>query len=128
MNPGATCGALLVAVAALALTACAGTPHALEYVVLQNGHDQQRPPPPEVVKHEAEANGERKWPIYDDPVRPPEGTGGAGCSVGLIGSVCERGLLDDVEPLEERSLLGEDGKVRADPIDVYRPPLFEEEE
>lgn len=111
--------ALFAASIALVTSGCLtpGKPHALQYVVLPN-HDEGRPTPPsaEVLKLEAQnRKDETRYPIYGDspPPTPSEeaGTGGSGCTVGLIGSQCEHGLLSDETPLDELQLLGPDGEV-----------------
>lgn len=88
---------------------------ALRYVVLPN-HDEGRPSPPspEAARLEQRlAKDETHYPIYGDdpPPEPGEGIGGAGCSAGLIGTQCERGLLSDEPSLEKQQFLGPDGRV-----------------
>lgn len=110
---------VLLSAAALAVAGCGTSKsHALEYVVLPNGKngDAERPPSAELLKQDAEVNGEDQYPIYGDdpPPRPGQGTGGAGCTVGLIGARCERGLLEDVVPLDEREPLDIEARLNGD--------------
>lgn len=115
---------LFAALLASGVWACSTTPHAVEYVVLKNGEGhQERPRNGDLAKLEAQAGNDDAYPIYDE-ARPEEGTGGSGCSPGLIGSECERGLLADEPPLDERTLLGEDRMVIEVAIDVHHPPPF----
>lgn len=120
-RPSTARALLPAAVACLVFAGCALRPHALDYVVLEG--EEGQPPSREALVHAARAAADDTaadtWPIYDEPevLASEDGTGGSGCSVGLIGSQCERGLLEDVAPLEEQSFLGEDGKV----IDARQP-------
>ena len=105
----------LGAITMLTLTACAGKPQALQYVVLPNHEalrvDRPEAPPPEVALRMSEENPE--YPIFE-----PEdvGVGGAGCTVGLIGTRCELGILGAEVPLDERTLLPPHGQVIAEPL------------
>lgn len=107
---------------------CATRPHALDYVVLQNGDGQpDRPRDGELAKLEAQGQEHHDWPIYGEATgapAPEPGTGGAGCGVGLMGAECERGLLEDEPPLDDSDLLGEDDQVIEAAIDLQEPPPF----
>jgi hypothetical protein len=97
-----------VAIALAACVGCAVRPHALDYVVLPTDHEEQRQAPAVVEPKEADVPKDAVVP--KDAAEPLTGTGGA-CGVGLIGSECERGLLEDETPLDQRTFLGPDGVV-----------------
>jgi hypothetical protein len=101
-----------VAIAVIACASCATRPHALDYVVLVSD-GEPTPPPPGAASAPEATPGQNDYPIYGEPFAFPSGTGGT-CAVGLIGEQCERGLLEDETPLEEKMLLGADGVVIED--------------
>jgi hypothetical protein len=114
------CAAALALLMGATLAGCAASrSHALEYVVLPN-HEAQGGPEERVATPVPDP---RQYPIYgDDP--PPlahelqarQAAGGAGCSVGLAGARCERGILAAEVPLEERELLPPDGRAIQTPL------------
>jgi hypothetical protein len=100
-----------VAIAVIACAGCATRPHALDYVVLAS--DGEATPPSGAASASEATQEQNDYPIYGEPFAFPSGTGGT-CGVGLIGEECERGLLEDETPLEEKMLLGPDGVVIED--------------
>ncbi len=115
-------GIVAAAAAAVSLGGCAGPTYALDYVVFPN-HEAQLETPPERTATVEETR--TAYPIWgDEPPPTPDraaesGVGGAGaegCSVGLVGDVCELGILAAEEPLRERELLPPDGRVIQEPL------------
>lgn len=109
-----------VAIAAAACAACGARPHALDYVVLPDQGGEQRPARGAPARQGEAPAPKESSPISAQPPTPSPATGGS-CGVGLIGEECERGLLEDETPIDQRMLLGPDGVVIEDWDDLTLP-------
>ena len=99
-----------VAIAAAACAACAARPYALDYVVLPKDGEEERAPGGAPAPEAATAAPKQRPAVSAETPAPSSATGGS-CGVGLIGEECERGLLEDEIPIDQRRLLGPDGVV-----------------